>query len=298
MGDMKVSMFNEVRMNKFKSFILIAIFIGFVVFLGILFGMYYGNPYSGLVLALFSSLIYVAISYFLGDKMVLAMSGAKEVTKKEYPHLFHAVEGLAIAANIPKPRAYVMESQALNAFATGKNPESASVAVTSGLLKSLNRQELEGVLAHELSHIKNYDTRMMILTAVLVGVIVFMSDFMFRSFLFGRNDNNRNIHPLVIVLSILFAILAPIVGELIKLAVSRRREYLADASGAILTRYPEGLASALEKIKGSNAPLQNASKATAHLYISNPFAKTKQLFGNLFSTHPPIDERIKRLRSM
>lgn len=298
MDNMKISMFNEVRMNKIKSIILVLLFIGFIVFLGIIFGMYYGNPYSGLALALFSSLLYVGISYFFGDKMVLTMSGAKEVTKREHPHLFHAVEGLAIAAHIPTPRAYVIESPALNAFATGKSPESASVAVTTGLLKALNRQELEGVLAHELSHIKNYDTRMMILTAVLVGVVVFMSDFMFRSFLFGRSNNDRNVHPLVIVLSILFAILAPIVGELIKLAVSRRREYLADASGAILTRYPEGLASALEKIKASSAPLQSASQATAHLYISNPFTKTKKLFGNLFSTHPPIDERISRLRNM
>ena len=293
-----INMFDEVRKNKIKSVVLILFFVAFIGFLGILFGLYYNDPFSGLILAVIAGMFYLFISYSFGDKMILSISGAREVTKKEYPYLFHAIEGLAVAANIPKPKAYVIDSPALNAFATGKSPETASVAVTTGLLKSLNRQELEGVLSHEFSHVKNYDTRMMMLTAVLVGVIVRLSDFMFRSFLFGGRRDGERLHPAVILLSIFFAILAPIIGELIKLAVSRRREFLADASGAVLTRYPEGLASALEKIKGSTAKLDTASSATAHLYISDPFAKTKKFLSGAFSTHPPIDERIKRLRMM
>ena len=228
------------------------------------------------------------------------MSSAKPATKKEFPHLFHTVEGLSLAAGIPTPKAYVINSPALNAFATGKDPKNAAVAVTTGLLEKLNRQELEGVIAHELAHIKNYDIRMMLLTSVLIGIIVMMSDFMLRSFLWGGLTGRRSgkTHPALIIISIVFAILAPIIGHMIRLAISRKREFLADATGAQLTRYPEGLASALEKISGSSEQLKSANRATAHMYIANPFKKTKGFFKKAFSTHPPIDKRIQKLRGM
>ena len=291
-----VNTFDEVRANKIKSVLLIIFFILLIAFLGMLFGAYYGSAWSGLILAVFSGLFYVMIAYSFGDKMVLNMSGAKPVTKKEYPHLFHTVEGLAVAAGLPAPKAYVIQSEALNAFATGRDPQNAAIAVTTGLLKALKRQELEGVIAHEMAHIKNYDIRMMLLTSVLIGIVVMMSDFMLRSFLFG--GRGKKSHPALMIVSLVFAILAPIIGHMIRLAISRKREYLADASGALLTRYPEGLASALEKIKGSPAKLDTANRAMAHLYISNPFGKVKGFFAKAFSTHPPIDDRISKLRRM
>jgi heat shock protein HtpX len=239
--------------------------------------------------------------YFQGDSIILATTGAREVTKKEYPYLFHTVEGLAIAAGIPTPKAYVIEDTALNAFATGRDPKHASITVTTGLLNKMNRQELEGVIAHEMSHIKNFDIRMMMLTAVFVGITILLSDFLLRSFLWGgnRDRDNNQLTLILIIIGIILAILAPLIGEMIKLAVSRRREYLADADGALLTRNPEGLASALEKIKQDPDPLvDKANKATAHLFISTPFRKSKGFVTGLFATHPPLDDRIKILRSM
>ena len=239
---------------------------------------------------------------YSGGNLILNMTGAKPVTKKEHPHLYHTVEGLAIAAGVPTPKAYVIDDSALNAFATGRDPKNSVVVVTTGLLKKLNRQELEGVIAHEMSHIKNYDIRLMMLTTVLVGIVVLLSDFILRSFLWGAHGRRReagNATAILILIGLILAILTPIVAHLIKLAVSRKREFLADATGALLTRYPEGLASALEKIKGDPDPLvDRANKATAHLFISTPFRREKGYVTNLFSTHPPIDERIKRLRRM
>ncbi|PIN79582.1 zinc metalloprotease HtpX [Candidatus Woesearchaeota archaeon CG10_big_fil_rev_8_21_14_0_10_34_8] len=269
--------------------------------LGYVLGLIYGLPYGGFIIATFFAMFYAVIMYSQGDKLVLATTGAKEATKKEYPHLFHTVEGLALAAGIPKPKCYVIDDTALNAFATGTKPEKASITVTTGLLKKLNRQELEGVVAHEMSHIKNYDIRVMLLTAVLVGITILLSDFILKSFLWGRGGRERNNQMvlILIVVGLVLAILAPLIGELIKLAVSRRREFLADADGALLTRYPEGLASALEKISKDPDPLvDKANKATAHLFISTPFRKKKGIVTGLFATHPPISERIDKLRAM
>ncbi|MFH1396885.1 MAG: M48 family metallopeptidase [archaeon] len=295
-------MFNEVRNNKFKSLILMFFFLIIIAGLGAIIGLVYGSFYFGLIIAIIFSLIYILISYFSGDSMILAMSGAKEVTKKEYPYLFHTVEGLAISAGMQTPKAYVIDDSALNAFATGRDPKHASITVTTGLLDKLNRQELEGVIAHEMSHVKNYDIRFMMLTAVLLGIVTLLSDFLLRSFLWGghgRKKNAGNATIILIVLGLLLAILSPIIGQMIKLAISRKREYMADANGAIMTRYPPGLASALRKISKDPDPLvDKANKSTAHLFISTPFRKQQGFVNRLFATHPPINERIKRLESM
>ena len=298
-------MFNEARNNKIKSVFLMFVFILVIGALGAIIGIFYGNLYFGLIIAVIFSLIYSMIGFYSGGSMILTMSGAKPVTKKEYPYLYHTIEGLAISAGIPTPQAYVIEDSALNAFATGRDPKNASITVTTGLLKAMSRQELEGVVAHEMSHIKNYDIRFMMLTAVLVGIVVLLSDFLLRSFLWGghggRRDSKRGGQMALILIAIGFilAILAPIIGELVKLAISRKREFMADASGAILTRYPPGLAGALKKISKDPDPLvDKANKATAHLFISTPFRKRTGFVTNLFLTHPPIEERIKRLESM
>lgn len=294
--------FDEVTSNKTKSIFLMALFIVMIGLLGGLVGVIYGNLAIGLIISLSIAGIYALIAYYAGGKMLLAMSGAKEVTKQEYPHLFHAIEGLSIAAGIPKPKAYVIDDPSMNAFATGRDPEHAAVAVTSGLLKRLNRQELEGVIAHELAHIKHYDVRLMMISAIMVGVITILSDFILRTFLWGihgRRGQQNGATVAIIVIGLLFAILTPLVAYLIKLAISRRREYAADAGAITMTRYPQGLADALRKISGDPDPaLRGATSATAHMYISNPFRKSKGWFKNLFSTHPPIKERIKRLEQM
>jgi len=294
-------MFDEVRSNKIRSYLLIFIFIILIAALGAIIGYFYGSIYFGLGLALFFALIYTLIVFNTGDKMILGLSGARPVTKKEYPYLHHTIEGLAIAAGIPKPKAYVIQDEAMNAFATGKDPKNASITVTTGLLKNMNREELEGVVAHEMSHIKNFDIRVMMLAVVLVGIIALLSHFFLRSFMFGRRKDSKDSGQLTIILfaiGLVLAILTPFIAQLIKLAISRRREYMADASGAILTRYPPGLASALKKIQKDSHVLKSASSATAPLYISNPLRKSKSFIANLFSTHPPIEERIRRLEAM
>lgn len=299
---MRIS-FDETRRNKLRSWFLISVFIVLIGLLGAAIGLYVGNIYIGVFIAVVVSMIYSMIGFFSGDSMILKMSGARPVTKQEYPHLFHTVEGLAISAGIPTPKAYVIDDTALNAFATGRDPDHASITVTTGLMNKLNRQELEGVVAHEMSHIKNYDIRFMMLTAVLVGIVTLLSDFMLRSFLWGghgrRDSKGGQLAVIGIVLGILLAILTPLIGEMIKLAISRKREYMADSSAATLTRYPPGLASALKKIAGDPDPLvDKANKATAHLFISTPFRKKRGFVTNLFSTHPPIQDRIKRLEEM
>lgn len=251
------------------------------------------------------SLIYSFISYFFSDKMVLAASGGHEIKKSDNPELFRLVENLAIGAGISMPKVYVINDASPNAFATGRDPKHAAIAVTTGIMAKLNKSELEGVLAHELSHVKNFDTRLLAITAVLVGFISLLTDMFMRNLFWGGmrgNDDNRDSRGQMIILAIgiVLAIIAPIIATLIQLAVSRKREFLADASGALLTRYPLGLAHALEKISADPKPLQTATNATAHLFIVNPF-KGKGFGGwitGLFSTHPPIAERIKILKSM
>ncbi len=262
----------------------------------------YGPSYSFIVfpIALLSSVG----SYFYSDKIVLATSGAKQIKKSDNPELFRIVENLSIASGLPMPKVYIIDDPSPNAFATGRNPKHASVAATTGILERLTEAELEGVMAHELSHVKNFDTRLLMITAVLVGFIALLTDIFMRNLFWGgmgRRDNEDNrANAVFLVVGIILAILAPIIASLIQLAVSRKREFLADASGALLTRYPEGLASALEKIAADPRPLRTASNATAHLFIVNPLKgkKVQSFFVNLFNTHPPLEERIKILREM
>ena len=296
-------MYEEIGKNKRNSFLLIAAFVIFIILLGFVFGevIYPGFGVAGLFIAFVIAIIFAFFGYYFSDKIVLSISHAREVQKDEYPYLFNLIEGLAMAAGIPKPKAYVIDDTALNAFATGRDPEHSVIVVTTGIMNKLKREELEGVIAHEMSHIKNYDIRMMTLAVVFVGVVALLSDMMIRSMLWGRHDNRGrgSLSIVLLVVGILLAILAPIIATLLKLAVSREREYLADASGAMLTRNPNGLASALEKISADKEPLEAANKATAHLYISNPLKENnKGWFDGMFSTHPPIEKRIARLRGM
>ncbi|MBI2597008.1 M48 family metallopeptidase [Candidatus Daviesbacteria bacterium] len=242
------------------------------------------------------------VSYFWSDKIVLGISGAKPVKKQDNPALYRLVENLCIAAGLPLPKIYTIQDSATNAFATGRNPKHAAIAFTTGILQKLNKQELEGVTAHELSHVGNRDTLLMSVVSILVGTIALLSDWFLRSMWYGgRSDDRENKSGAIFaVLALLAAILAPIIATLIQLAVSRRRELLADASGVLLTRYPEGLASALMKISSDKEPLEVANRGTAHLYIINPL-KGKQALGflaSLFNTHPPVEVRIKALREM
>ena len=293
--------FDEIRRNRWKTLLLFFYFFLLITILGAAFGYYIGSIVVGLFIAYFFGVIYCLIAYFAGGNMIMAMTGAKEVTKKEYPHLFHAVEGLAIAAGVPTPKCYVIKDTALNAFATGRDPKHAAVAVTTGLLEKLNRQELEGVIAHEMSHIMHRDIRVMMVATVMVGVIAFLSDLLLRGIIFGGGGRDRDSKGggWIIILGLVLAILSPIIAIMIRQTVSRKREFMADAGAVQLTRYPAGLAGALKKIQGDPDPLvDSANNATAHLFISTPFRKKKHLFSNMFATHPPIEERIKRLEEM
>ncbi len=296
--------YTEVSKNKTYSVLLIFVFLLVIIGVGFIVSQYYGSPAFLFIAVLFSS-VSALISYFFSAQITLALSQAQEIDLKTQPQLYRIVENLTIAGGLPMPRVYVIDDTAMNAFATGRNPKNAVVCVTTGLLSRLDQTELEGVLAHELSHIGNYDIRFMTLVVVLVGTITLLADWMLRASIFGggkRDNDNSGNNGIFLLVGIVLAILSPIVATLIQLAVSRKREFLADASGALLTRYPEGLASALEKIAGDKEPLEAANKATAHLYIANPLKdKDGNLTGwlaNLFNTHPPIEERIKRLREM
>lgn len=294
--------YTEIGKNKTYSVLLVFIFLIVIIGLGWFASQMYNNPAILIGAVIFSS-VSALISYYYSDKITLAISGAQQIDLKTQPQLYQLVENLTITAGLPMPRVYIIEDTALNAFATGRNPTNAVICVTTGLLQRLDKTELEGVLAHELSHIGNYDIRFMTLVVVLVGVITLLADWMLRLSLFGAgDDDNNNKNPIFMLIGIVLVIVSPIIAMLIQLAVSRKREFLADASGALLTRYPEGLASALEKIAGDKEPLEAANKATAHLYISNPLKEhegdSQSWFASLFNTHPPIEERIKRLRGM
>lgn len=297
---MRISVYDRISANRNESLILFSLFFVFILFLGYVFGIIWGSAYFGLILAFVIAILLSFASYYYSDSIVLGISGAREVKHSEFPFLDNAVEGLAIASGLPKPRLYIINDTAPNAFATGRNPQKAVICVTSGLLQKLNRNELEAVLGHEMSHIKNYDTRLMVITVVLVGVIVLMSDWIIRSMWYGRSDNRDmgKLGLILLVIGVIFAILSPIIAELIKLAISRKREFLADADSALLTKNPPALASALEKISSDKEPLEAANKATAHLYIINPLKNYKGRLDNLFSTHPPINERIAALKQM
>ena len=285
--------------------------VGAFVFFGLVgmaLGYVFGTGVTGLVVALVIATVLSVSSYLYGDRLVLASSRAREVTAQDEPRLHNLVEGLAIAAGIPKPRIYVVPEQAPNAFATGRDPEHASIAVTQGLLATMNRVELEGVIGHELAHVLDRDMLLGTIVATLVGAVVLMSEFLMRSWLWGgiggRRGNDSNGGPATLILfGIGFAlmVIAPIAGEIIKRAVSRNREFLADAQGAMLTRYPPGLAAALRKIAASPTAMHSANNATAHLWLSQPSRIEGEKLGpmeKIFATHPPIAERIQRLEEM
>jgi len=295
-------MYQQIDSNKRRSVLLILFFIVFVILLGWLFDQYTGDGSGGLVLALLISIVMSLTSFFAGDKIALASSGAKAIVKTDNPYVYRLVENLCITAGLPLPKIYLIPDQGINAFATGRDPEHASIAITLGAINKLKNEELEGVIAHELSHVKNYDIRLMMIVIVLVGIVSLLANWFLRGSLFRRNSNNRDsgqLGGILMIIGIILMVLSPIIAQLIQLAVSRKREFLADASSALLTRYPEGLASALEKISMEKAPLARANNATAHLYIANPFGeKSKQFFNRIFSTHPPVAERIQALRQM
>ena len=289
-------MYNQITSNKRKTRILMLIFFCVVIGIGYIFN-YLGYGYGAVILAFVISMFMTWLSYFHGDKIALKSAGAKEITKEDNPYVYRMVENLTITAGMPMPRVHIIDSPAMNAFATGRDPEHASIAFTTGIINALENEELEGVAAHELSHVQNLDIRVMTIVIVLVGTIALLSDMFFRmSFFGGRSSENKGAGGVLAIVGIALMILSPIIAEIIKLAISRKREYLADASGSLLTRYPEGLARALEKISASNVPLATANSATAHLFISNPF-KGKRV-SNIFSTHPPIEDRVKKLRGM
>ncbi len=294
------TLYEHISSNKRKSIALITIFFIIIGFLGYAFGLYFGDAFIGVAFAIIFSTIMTLISFYSGDKMILKMSHAVPADRKKYPHLVNTVEGLAIAAGASTPKIYVIEDSAINAFATGRSPEHASITVTTGAITRLKRDELEGVIAHELAHVRNYDIRMMMFVVVLVGVITLLSDMFLRSIFYGRSKRSSRgggvILVIIILVGLILAILAPLIAQLIKLAVSRKREFLADADGAFLSRNPQGLANALKKIRDDKEPLvEAANKATAHLFIENPLRTFKGRINSLFSTHPDINERIRRL---
>lgn len=288
-------MYKEIASNKRKTVYIMVVFIAIVASLGWLLSEYLGHPLLTPFI-LVGSLIYVLFSYFAGAKMALAVNGAKEIQKQDNPRLWRIVENLAITEGMPMPKVYIMDDPAPNAFATGRDPKHSVVCATTGILDLLNDTELEGVMAHELGHIKNYDIRVSMIAFALVVIVGFIADMLLHMTFFRSNDSEGNNNSLFLVLGLAAGILAPLVASMIQLAISRRREYLADATGALSTRYPEGLASALEKISQTGSTLQRQNSSTAHLFFANPL-KSGAVAG-LFSTHPPIEERVKRLRNM
>jgi heat shock protein HtpX len=297
---------DHVGQNIFKTWLIMLLFSVFVV--GVIYiivrawGYDPGSALSLTGMALIFTGFLNFFSYFFSDRIVLGISGAKPIAKKDNPQLYNLVENLSIAGGLPLPKIYTINDTAPNAFATGRDPKHAAIAFTTGILEKLNKQELEGVAAHELSHVGNRDTLVMTVVSVLVGTIALITDWYLRSLWFGGNNDDRDSkgNMIFVVLALVAAILAPLVATLIQLAVSRRREYLADASGVLLTRNPESLASALLKISGDKEPLEVANRGTAHLYIINPLKGSDAvgMFSSLFNTHPPIKDRVKALREM
>lgn len=300
-----MTIYSQISANKRRSYLILLLFVfifsGFFYVIGSYSNQGEAYFFLGFAISFFSSWI----SYYYSDKIVLATLSAKPANKQEYFDFYTVVENLCVASGLPMPRIYVIDDPSPNAFATGRDPKHATICATSGLLEILERSELEGVVAHELSHVKNYDILVSTVVAVLVGTIAMVSDFLMRNLWWGGlrrrdDDDNRGGNPIMFIFFILAITITPLVGTLIQLAISRRREFLADADGALLTRYPAGLANALEKISSAQIPLQNVNISTAHLFISNPLKNNANTnwIAKLFSTHPPIQERIKILRSM
>ncbi|MFC1972145.1 M48 family metalloprotease [Chloroflexota bacterium] len=300
-------MWEQIRSNQIRSVVMVVGMGLMLLLIGFLLGLYFlDSATGGLIIALAVWAIMSLVAYFQGDSLLLTMSKARKIKRDDHPRLYNIVEEMKIASGLEKiPEIYIIDDPALNAFATGRDPKQASVAITSGLLQKLNRDELQGVIAHEISHIKNRDVLLMAMTGVLLGTIVIIAWYGSRFLIFGSMGGSRRssggggqAQIIILIVAIVFMILAPIMAQFIYLAISRKREYLADASAALYTRYPEGLASALEKLGASTGQLKVANKATAPMYIVNPFRKKGMKASDLSSTHPPISERIRILRAM
>lgn len=284
-------MYRAIAENKRKTLMIMAVFVGLISAIGWVISSFYGNTQiTYYVIA--GAILYALLQYYMADKLAVTMTGAHQIEKRDNPRLYRIVENLSIANGLPMPKVYIIEDSAPNAFATGRDPRHSIVASTTGLLDLMNDNELEGVMAHEMGHIQNYDVRLSMVTFGLVSVIGLLSDIVFRMFLYGDNDSDNS--PAGMVIGIIILILAPIIATIVQLAISRQREYLADATSAITTRNPEGLASALEKLKQNGRPMKRQNTASAHLFINNPLKAG--FINKLFSTHPPLDERIARLR--
>lgn len=285
-------MYGAIAANKRNTILIMAAFVGLIGALGYVASLYFGDTsITAWVIAV--AAIYALIQYFAASKLAIMMTGAHPIKKKDSPRLYRIVENLSITIGIPTPKIYVIDDPAPNAFATGRNPKTAIVGATTGILDTMDDRELEAVMAHEMGHIQNYDIRVSMIAFGLVSAIGLLSDIALRIMFFG-GDRDRNVHPLVLIVGIVVIILAPIMAALIQMAISRQREYLADASGAMTTRDPEGLASALEKLKNTDRPMQRQTSSTAHLFFNNPLKPGA--IATLFSTHPPLDERIARLK--
>lgn len=297
-----MNLYSQIQSNKRRTVLLIIGFIGFIIFLGWIFASIENTGPAPMVLAVVIATIMALISYYTGDKIALWSNGAHgPISKEDNPYVYRLVENLCLTAGLPMPKIYLINDTAPNAFATGRDPQHASVAITTGIIQLLENEELEGVIAHELSHIKNYDIRLMTIVIICVGIVSLLANWFLRFSVFGgghRRDSKNTVGLLFALIGVILMILSPIFAKLIQLAVSRKREFLADASGALLTRYPEGLARALEKITMAAKPLQQVNSASAHLFIANPFGPGQHRWRNVFSTHPPMDERIKALRSI
>jgi heat shock protein HtpX len=302
---MSVNLYKNQEKNVFKTWVLMACFLLLVMLIGWFFSVYYGTHQILYIFFVFSMIMNFA-SYWFSDKIVLSIAGAKKVKREEYFDLYNAVENLSIASGIQMPKVYVINDMSPNAFATGRNQKHSTIAVTTGLLQILEKKELEGVIAHEIAHIKNKDILLQSVVVVLVGLIVLISDAFIRMSFFGRGDKDNKVGLIIMIVGVILMIFAPIIASFIQLAISRKREFMADATGALITRYPEGLASALKKISDSPVVLQRANHATAHLYISSPFKEKKMFdkngkvkkvsfFKKMFLTHPPVEERIGAL---
>ncbi len=295
-------MYREISHNKLVTWLILVGFVIFIVFVCFVYSYLYDYGWLGIIFGLIFSVPSVLIGYYVSDQIVLSMAGAREVTRKDNKDLYNLVDNLAIASGLPKPKIYVVDDPAMNAFATGRDPNHAVVAFTTGLLNNLSRTELEGVAAHELSHIKNFDTRLSTVVIIFVGLIVVLAEWFIRFGRFGSNRSKNNTGSIFAIFGVIVIILSPLVAQLIQLALSRTREYLADADAALLTRYPQGLIGALEKLSNQNNLLQNSSNVMNHMYITDPVKSLsgngKSFWGDLFSTHPPVEERIKKLKEM
>jgi heat shock protein HtpX len=286
-------MYKAIAANKRNTLFIMAVFIGLISAIGYFISLYFGNT-SITWWVLIGSTVYALVQYFAASKLALATTGAQEIEKKDNPRLYRIVENLAITIGIPTPKVYIINDPAPNAFATGRDPKHAIVAATTGILDIMDDRELEAVMAHEMGHVQNYDIRVSMIAFGLVSAIGLLSDLILNMFFYSSGDRDREINPVVMIVGIVVVILAPIMAALIQMAVSRQREYLADATGALTTRDPEGLATALEKLETAGRPMQKQSTSTAHLFFNNPLKPGA--LATLFSTHPPLEERVARLR--